>query len=74
MLGYSIGSTQDRDDLYAELTINNIQWGEIRIIDGNAEIILYHITDEDLIFPYEEFINIVMKAKKRLFEIECLPE
>lgn len=31
MLEYSVGSSLSRDDLYAELSFNNVQWGEISL-------------------------------------------
>lgn len=74
MLEYSIGSSMERNDLYAELSFNRVQWGEI-VLSGDKQtvsIIIYPDAEIDLSFDYNEFLALIEKAKRRLLEIEGL--
>lgn len=33
MLEYSVGSSMNRDDLYAELSFNRVQWGDVSLAE-----------------------------------------
>lgn len=72
MLEYSIGSSMGRDDLYAELSLNRVQWGEISLSeDGKSvNIIIYPDQYNHLEFQYDEFFQLIEKAKKHLISLE----
>ena len=74
MLEYSIGSSMNRDDLYAELSFNRSQWGEITLSEdkNSLNIIIYPDSAVELNFNYDEFLVLIETAKRRLLEIEGL--
>lgn len=74
MLEYSIGSSMDRDDLYAELSFNRNQWGEIVLSEDKktVNIIIYPDSEVELNFNYCDFLILIETAKRRLLEIEGL--
>lgn len=74
MLEYSIGSSMNRDDLYAELSSGEVQWGEIVLSEDrtSVNIIIYPDYEETLNFNYKDFLTIIETAKRRLLEIEGL--
>lgn len=74
MLEYSIGSSMNRDDLYAELSFNYCQWGEISLSDDkkSLNIIIYPDTSTELNFNLDEFLFLINKAKIHLLRIEGL--
>ncbi|MFK8260405.1 hypothetical protein ACFL9S_21795 [Erwinia sp. AnSW2-5] len=76
MLEYSVGSSMDRDDLYAELSFNSIQWGEISLSEDkkSVNIIIYPNNNDVLEFNYDEFLHLVEKAKNHLLKLEPLAE
>jgi hypothetical protein len=65
MLEYSVGSSVDREDLYAELSFNRVQWGEISLSEDrkSVNIIIYPNDNDVLEFKYDEFLHLVEKAK-----------
>ncbi|BCQ36578.1 MULTISPECIES: hypothetical protein [Erwinia] len=66
----------DRDDLYAELSFNSIQWGEISLSEDkkSVNIIIYPNNNDILEFNYGEFLHLVEKAKNHLLKLEPLAE
>ncbi|WP_431225578.1 hypothetical protein ACQ86O_13280 [Serratia sp. L9] len=74
MLEYSVGSSVDREDLYAELSFNRVQWGEICLSEDrkSVNIIIYPDSDSILEFNYEDFLQVIEKAKKHLLTLEPL--
>lgn len=73
MLEYSVGSSLNRDDLYAELSFNNIQWGEISLSGDKKEVnIIIYPDSEILEFKYNEFLSLIEKAKDHLLRLEPL--
>lgn len=74
MLEYSVGSSVDREDLYAELSFNRVQWGEISLSEDrkSVNIIIYPDADSVLEFNYEDFLQVIEKAKKHLLTLEPL--
>lgn len=74
MLEYSVGSSMDRDDLYAELSFNRVQWGEICLSEGkeNVKIIIYPDENNVLEFDCDEFLSLMEKAKNHLLSLERL--
>lgn len=73
MLEYSVGSSLNRDDLYAELSFNNIQWGEISLSEDKKEVnIIIYPDSEILEFKYNEFLSLIEKAKDHLLRLEPL--
>lgn len=74
MLEYSIGSSMDRHDLYAELSFNRVQWGEISLSqDGKSVSIIIYPNDDDILkFNCDEFLHLIYKAKKHLLKLEPL--
>lgn len=76
MLEYSVGSSMDRDDLYAELSFDSIQWGEISLSEDrkSVNIIIYPNENNIIKFQYDEFLRLVEKAKNHLLKLEPLAE
>lgn len=74
MLEYSVGSSADRDDLYAELSFNRVQWGEISLSEDrkSVDIIIYPDGNNILEFKYDDFLHIIEKAKTHLLSLEPL--
>ncbi|MCC8380262.1 hypothetical protein [Xenorhabdus sp. PB30.3] len=73
MLEYSVGSFADRDDLYAELSFNKVQWGEISLSEDKKSVNIIIYPDSNILeFSYDEFLNIVEKAKAHLLSLEPL--
>jgi len=73
MLEYSVGSSLSRDDLYAELSFNNVQWGEISLSEDKREVKIIIYSDSDILeFNYNEFLLLIEKAKDHLLCLEPL--
>ncbi len=73
MLEYSVGSSLSRDDLYAELSFNNVQWGEISLSEDKREVKIIIYPDSDILeFNYNEFLLLIEKAKDHLLRLEPL--
>lgn len=74
MLEYSVGSSMDRDDLYAELSFNRVQWGEISLSGDkkSVNITIYPDDNNVMEFRYDEFLALIEKAKNHLLELEPL--
>lgn len=74
MLEYSIGSSVDREDLYAELSFNRVQWGEISLSEDrkSVNIIIYPDESNILEFQWDEFLQLIEKAKSHLLRLEPL--
>jgi hypothetical protein len=74
MLEYSVGSSMDRDDLYAELSFNRVQWGEITLSEDKktVNIIIYPNDNNIMEFRYDDFLSLIEKAKNHLLELESL--
>ncbi|EPL6456274.1 hypothetical protein [Providencia rettgeri] len=73
MLEYSVGSSLSRDDLYAELSFNNVQWGEISLSEDKREVKIIIYPDSDILeFNYNEFLLLIEKAKDHLLCLEPL--
>ena len=73
MLEFGIVSSDHRDDLYAELLLNDVQWGELTLRDDKkaVNIIIYPNGEgSNLQFCYDEFMELLYKARKRLLEVE----
>lgn len=66
----------DRDVLYAELSVNSIQCGEISLSEDkkSVNIIIYPNNNDVLEFNYDEFLHLVEKAKNHLLKLEPLAE
>ncbi|MEX6279516.1 hypothetical protein [Providencia hangzhouensis] len=68
MLEYSVGSSLSRDDLYAELSFNDVQWGEISLSEDKKEVKIIIYPDSDFLeFNYSEFLLLIEKAKDSSF-------
>ncbi|RCX02825.1 MULTISPECIES: hypothetical protein [Kosakonia] len=76
MLEYSVGSSLDRDDLYAELLFNRVQWGEISLAEDKKSLnmIIYPNSNSIFEFKYDELLLLLEKAKKHLLSLEPLSE
>ncbi|AVT58663.1 hypothetical protein [Pectobacterium versatile] len=74
MLEYSVGSSFEREDLYAELSFNRVQWGEISLSEDkkSVNIIIYPDENSFLEFKYDEFLDVIKKAKAHLLNLEPL--
>ncbi|MDY4385847.1 hypothetical protein [Pectobacterium aroidearum] len=74
MLEYSVGSSFEREDLYAELSFNRVQWGEISLSEDkkSVNIIIYPDENSVLEFKYDEFLDVIEKAKGHLLNLEHL--
>ncbi|MDB9569391.1 hypothetical protein OW293_022705 [Providencia rettgeri] len=73
MLEYSVGSSLSRDDLYAELSFNDVQWGEISLSEDKKEVKIIIYSDSDFLeFNYSEFLLLIEKAKDHLLRLEPL--
>lgn len=74
MLEYSVGSSVDREDLYAELSFNRVQWGEISLSEDrrSVNIIIYPDENNILQFQYDDFLQLIEKAKSHLLRLEPL--
>lgn len=74
MLEYSVGSSIERDDLYAELSFNRVQFAEISLSEDkeSVNIIFYPDPENILTFNYDDFLNLIEKAKERLLQLEPL--
>lgn len=73
MLEYSVGSSLSRDDLYAELSFNNVQWGEISLSEDKREVKIIIYPDSGILeFNYNEFLLLIEKAKDHLLCLEPL--
>lgn len=74
MLEYSVGSSVVREDLYAELSFNRVQWGEISLSEDrkSVNIIIYPDESNILEFQCDEFLQLIEKAKSHLLRLEPL--
>ncbi len=74
MLEYSVGSSVGREDLYAELSFNRVQWGEISLSEDrkSVNIIIYPDESNILEFQCDEFLQLIEKAKSHLLRLEPL--
>lgn len=74
MLEYSVGSSVDREDLYAELSFNRVQWGEISLSkDRKSVMIIIYPNENNIIeFQYDDFFQLIEKAKSHLLRLEPL--
>ncbi|MDO5404077.1 hypothetical protein [Proteus faecis] len=74
MLEYSVGSSMNRDDLYAELSFNRVQFAEICLSEDrkSINIIIYPDPENIFTFDYNEFLQLIEKAKERLLQLEAL--
>lgn len=74
MLEYSVGSSMVREDLYAELSFNRVQFAEISLSENrkSVNIIFYPDPENILSFDYEDFLNLIEKAKAHLLKLEPL--
>ena len=74
MLEYSVGSSVDREDLYAELSFHRVQWGEISLSEDrkSVNIIIYPDESNILEFQCDEFLQLIEKAKSHLLRLEPL--
>ncbi|OIX85961.1 hypothetical protein BFS14_10065 [Serratia fonticola] len=73
MLEYSIGSSMDRHDLYAELSFKRVQWGEISLSQDRKSVsIIIYPNDDILKFNCDEFLHLIDKAKNHLLKLEPL--
>ena len=74
MLEDSVGSSVDREDLYAELSFNRVQWGEISLSEDrkSVNIIIYPDESNILEFQCDEFLQLIEKAKSHLLRLEPL--
>lgn len=75
MLSFSIGSTMDREDLFAEIYINNSQWAEVSIGESKKKvnIIIYFFSKltncyQSQLSDYNRFIEYFFKIKCLLLE------
>lgn len=72
---YSIGSNDQREDLYAEIYWNNVQWAELflSVPDKNVQIKLYEsLTQDPYTFDLNDFIDVINEAKNKLLSVEGL--
>lgn len=70
---FGIVSSMDRDDLYAELMWDNVQWGEIAIeqLSGLLKLTLYPSPDgRPWVFDLLAAQGVLEAASKRLLEVE----
>jgi hypothetical protein len=72
---YGVVSHRDRDDLYAELSWNNVQWGEIAFVRVNDRrklvLTLYAAPNgQAWVFDLREAQEVIEKAAERLLEVE----
>ncbi|HEM8291736.1 hypothetical protein [Providencia sp.] len=73
MLEYSVGSSLSRDDLYAELSFNDVQWGGISLSEDKKEVKIIIYPDSDFLkFNYSESLLLIEKAKDHLLRLEPL--
>lgn len=74
MLEYSVGGSFEREDLYAELSFNRVQWGEVSLSEDkkSVNIIIYPNENSVLDFKYDEFLDVIEKAKTHLLNLEPL--
>ncbi|ASN85820.1 MULTISPECIES: hypothetical protein [Pectobacterium] len=74
MLEYSVGSSFERENLYAELSFNRVQWGEVSLSEDkkSVSIIIYPNENSVLEFKYDEFLDVIEKAKTHLLNLEPL--
>ncbi len=75
MLEYSVGSSMDREDLYAELSFDNVQFAEISLSEDrkSVNIIFYPNTElRILTFNYDDFLQTIESAKTQLLSLEKL--
>lgn len=74
MLEYSVGSSMDREDLYAELSYNRVQFAEICLSEDrkSVNILFYPDPENTYTFNYNEFLQLIENAKKHLLELEKL--
>ena len=60
MLEYSVGSSSSREYLYAELSFNSVQWGEISLSEDKKSVnIIIYPDSEILEFNYNEFLSLI---------------
>lgn len=74
MLEYSIGSSMNRDDLYAELSLNRVQWGEVSLSKDrkSVSITIYPNDNGVLKFNCDELLHLIERAKGHLLKLEPL--
>ncbi|MEI7073110.1 hypothetical protein WCU79_13835 [Pectobacterium versatile] len=74
MLEYSVGSSFERENLYAELSFNRVKWGEVSLSEDkkSVSIIIYPNENSVLEFKYDEFLDVIEKAKTHLLNLEPL--
>lgn len=74
MLEYSVGSSFEREDLYAELSFNRVQWGGISLSEDKKSVSITIYPDENRVleFKYDDFLDVIEKAKVHLLNLERL--
>ncbi len=73
MLEYSVGSSSSREYLYAKLSFNSVQWGEISLSEDKKSVnIIIYPDSEILEFNYNEFLSLIEQAKAHLLRLEPL--
>lgn len=72
MLEYSVGSSMDRDDLYAELSFNKDQWGEISLSGDKKSVNIIIYPNNVMEFGCDDFLELIEKAKNHLLKLEPL--
>ena len=71
-LEYGVVSSPEREDLYAELMIDNMQWGEIAIDEssGTTTVKIFKATPaERLEFKTDDLLDFLRAANSRLKEV-----
>ena len=70
---YFVVSDCDREDLYVDLSSSNFQWGEIKLVkpDNDMIITLYlDVGEADIEVNYCEFMRILEEAGDKLLKTE----
>lgn len=63
----------DRDDLYAELSFNKLQWGEISLSGDKKSVnIIIYPNNNVMEFGCDDFLELIEKAKNHLLKPEPL--
>ena len=78
-LSFEIVSAPDRDDLYAELTLDGVQWGEMCEVPGRDDLLLkvYFVTPDGsdgrkvlrIDFDVDPLIDLLRRARQRLLRM-----
>lgn len=75
-LHFEVVSHKDRDDLYAELWWGDEHWGEVRLGQGERELLVIHAprSSKGYEFDLQDLSEMLARARRHLRSIEGIQD